>query len=764
MRNAVLLFVRSFLVVLWCVSCDHGVVQPHDPASTELVTTTIGGVVRDESGTPMVGIVVTAHGATAITNEYGVYLLKNVSVPRERVCVVAQTARFWGGGKAQLSSAQAEWPTPNGVTLVSLTIQQVDDKYLASTAEGGTINSSGAEIILPPNSIVRSSGLDYDGPARVAFTHISPDSTSAISLHMSGDAMGMRADNAPSVVTSYGLLRIRFVSLSGEELDLRPGVFATIKVPIPAKLAAPPRSDLPLWCFDRQLGMWREEGNVALEGRFYVGRVTRLMDWNVGLPATSRSYVEGTVRCGTNTPLAHVWLTIGQAMVRTDENGVFKSHVPSNSAFNIEVEASKNNGLAVAPMSVGPIAPDATRYVDVNVDGCPTLVTGTLINCTDQPIGGVLHVRTSRGVVVASSSKGSFQAVIPSDEKLTVTGFSTDAQKSDGNIVASVPNGSVFDLGPIRMCTKAQPTYIDIYAEGRSVHALAFTRSGASVAVVKDGVVEFYSTSTGVKIRSIMIERTDPNAAPGDRITFSDDDSMMLLSGSRFTRLFDLRSGSVVATYDSFEVGLLTADAKYIIAIDRLGQTRQLDARTGHIVKTFSLPANRWLRLMRLQEGGARFVVSGREPDGVTVWDCTSDSQVRFESTPVWYILPKGLSPDGTTLARLLSEANQKPDGLQFVDLLSGRITSTRTTISELPAAISWDNQRFITIDDAASDPYRNTPVVRDVRDGGILNVLPVPSVGMSSLGCTFDPSGIRVASYLQPYEMYHARIRIWTL
>lgn len=756
-------FLRPFVALvaatglLLLSACNNGLIDPKDTPTTAVVSTTVGGMVVDEAGLPMAGVAVTAHGSTTTTNAQGVFQFKNISVPNDRACVIARKSGYF-------SAAHAEWPKQNGVTLVHLTMQKAKITTTFSASAGGTASISTSSVNFPANGFVTSTGAAYTGTVSVAAAYLTPDDRTPFQQFFAGDAAARRTDNSVVDLLSYGVLRVQLTGASGEQLQLRSGSTATLRYPVPSRLASSQPSTIPLWYFDESIGMWKEEGQATLTGGVYVGTVSHFTDWNLDVPNARRAFVEGTVRCAANRPVPHVWVTIGQVGAMTDENGYFKRRVPADFAFTIEVDPSRNNGMSATPFAVSGIAENATQTVDVMVSPCPTMLEGTLVDCNDKPIAGFVQVMSSRGAQMASTSSGTFHVNVPSGEILKVTAFTIDAQSSSETPVSAIASGDNFNMGTIQACSGAQTTYLDIPMSANSRgSALAYLDNGATIAVLEMTSVKFYTAATGALIRSLDVTNGTPNTYAGSRIMFSADGTVMLVGGPySTTQVFDVNSGTRLTTITDPGSGFLTADGKYVIAMDSSGSVSKFDVGTGQIVKTFALPKGTY-NMLGLQGGGARFVVSSYLPSAAyIVWDAATDSKVLEIPLTGSREMSGSLSPDGTVVGTIVPGAGQQAGPLEFFNLVTGAkissiVPSDPRTYPSMPSAISNDNVYYVgTVYDSSK---ATMPMIRKVSDGSTTKILPIPALNAYGSAYVFDPNGTHLAAFFSTQTQNVIRI-----
>jgi hypothetical protein len=86
-----------------------------------------------------------------------------------------------------------------------------------------------------------------------------------------GDFLGENTAGEEKVLISFGMLGVELQDNMGNPLQLMSGKKATITMPIdPAQMTSAP-STLPLWHFDENIDLWKEEGSATRQGSNYIG-------------------------------------------------------------------------------------------------------------------------------------------------------------------------------------------------------------------------------------------------------------------------------------------------------------------------------------------------------------------------------------------------------------------------------------------------------------------------------------------------------------
>ena len=205
---------------------------------------------------------------------------------------------------------------------------------------------------------------------------------------MPGDLRGITITDQERGLLSFGMMAVEIYSKNDEKLQIGNGKAVEISFPLPADLHAAAPSIIPLWYFDTDDGLWKEEGSARLQNGKYVGEVKHFSFWNCDDPYTLVS-MEGKIVDLNGNPLAGKWVRMtivnspspSSGFGYTDNNGVFKGKIPKNKELQVIV---KNNcGDIVHDEIIGPF-PDDVILSDIIIDpnGQKTIhFTGTLTDC-----------------------------------------------------------------------------------------------------------------------------------------------------------------------------------------------------------------------------------------------------------------------------------------------------------------------------------------------------------------------------------------------
>ncbi|HUP11788.1 MAG TPA: carboxypeptidase-like regulatory domain-containing protein, partial [Niastella sp.] len=228
---------------------------PTDPLKpTASVSTTVRGLVLDEEGHPVPGAAISIASYSATTSDAGAFELTNISVPGNRCVIVCEKEGYF-------KSIRAEEPLKDGTTETHLVLMNSNPTHTINASSGGKATlSNGSEVQLPANGIVDASGTAYTGVVNVSLRYLDPTAAGFGTVVPGGDMLAQRTDQSTSILYSYGILRVQLTGLSGDALQLGEGKTATVVMDIPEKQSATAPASIPLWYFDEEKGVWKEEG------------------------------------------------------------------------------------------------------------------------------------------------------------------------------------------------------------------------------------------------------------------------------------------------------------------------------------------------------------------------------------------------------------------------------------------------------------------------------------------------------------------------
>jgi hypothetical protein len=566
--------------------------------NTDQVRTTLAGTVVDEAGKPVANAAIVAHGQSTVTNEFGYFVLPDILVPKDRALVLARHDGYF-------TAARAVPATGSGLTEIRLNLLAHGDETSVSASQGGTITrqgKSGSATVKLPAGGMTVNGQPYNGEVRVAARYLDPAEPSFAS-YFPGDELALRNGGSNTLLVSYGVLQVEMRTPAGEMVQPAPDRPAELSYPIPSTLKQL-HSSIPLWYFDEQVGMWVEEGIAHRQGDRYVGTVKHFTPWNLDVPEETAT-ITGEVRCGSRG-MRGVVVRVGQSTVVTDAQGQFRRNVPANTEIEVQVIGDRNDDYRSDLIRVAPIAGRESKHVEIQLTaGCEATLTGRLTDQNGKVVPGVVTWVKSEGYAkIVTTLDGSFELSVPAETNIALLLSSWECDSRNSITV-------------------------------RSGAHLSFTELGAQV-ICGPGPAD---TTTGSGDSTITDPSDTTQVDPKDTTGATDP-----------TEAFD------IARFESLNTrAQLSPDGKYIAVVGHTSEALVLDAQSGAVISSTSIPRNpSWVHAAQFSSDGSRYLVNRFIVDGneaLVIETMTGKILQRFNINAAAYLLPDGmhvLQVDGT--------------------------------------------------------------------------------------------------------------------
>lgn len=589
-RMTSLLFAILLFMVAWSGCSNNGVI-PDTPPKT--ITTTVAGQVIDEFGKPIQDARITVYGKSAVTNQYGTFLIKDVTSPEERTLITVSKNGY-------LDGFSAEKPIVGGITQVRTGLMGNFPQGIFPSSTGYTATAffDNATVVFPPNAYITESGEAYTGDIGYLIRQLNPTSANFYDF-FAGDFQGLRTDGSVTHIFSYGVLRIELYGSKGEKLNLAAGKAAVLSFPIADQMEAIAPPEMPLWSFDEAKGMWKEDGKAVMQGNVYVGTVSHFSNWNCGVPRQTAT-LGVRITCG-NEGVAGILVRIGERTAITDANGYAWRPVPEGFIFTIRVHSETNDWLESNEISAGPYVAGTTTEVEVPLTKCPSYIKGVLYDCGNNPIvGTVIAEYANGGFAFSFVDKGNFRLRTKTGTGMILKAFTPEGKESEPFIVPSLLPIQVYDIGIFNVCqSPAEPTTTDFdvqadvpTASKTPVDKVLITADGSRAFVFYDGSVAIINTATGAIIRTITYSTTQKVDSLYGKNTGQDisADGSLILVGIDFNKsaLYDANSGTKLGEFDGYLEMSLSPDGKTLVGYKYSNQSytlATLNASTGEIIR-----------------------------------------------------------------------------------------------------------------------------------------------------------------------------------
>jgi uncharacterized protein (TIGR02145 family) len=425
-----------------------------------IMTVSIGGRVTYESGMAAQGATVRAGcgaGISTTTDNFGVFLLDGVAVQEGLAHVTVEKEGYFTASRSFVPGENAE----DAISHTYITLLQKNIAGTVNGIAGGTVTLEGMSITFPSGAFTQN-GAPYTGEVAVSVNHIDPTSED-LHTQMPGMLMGVINDE-PQLLLSYGMGGVELSSALGQEVQLAPGILATVRFPVMADQLADAPASIPLWWFDEDLGYWIREGEAVLVGNEYVGEVAHFTWWNcdvpgnfVGLTGVVFENATGAILAGARIVAATQ--TMGSGITYTDTQGEFSGQVPVGQELTISVQlpcGANGSWITVHEEVAGPYEEPSVISVSVTIPDAK-LVLGTVVDCDGLPVdAGYVLVNGAPHFCVDALFE-----VFTCEESITLQGFDiTTGNVSDYSTI-QLENDTT-DVGALVTCTPLFGTVTDI--------------------------------------------------------------------------------------------------------------------------------------------------------------------------------------------------------------------------------------------------------------------------------------------------------------
>lgn len=435
------------IALTFLYSCKKEHELPDFPSSTNttgngsFITTTICGTIVDESKKPVAGATITAHGKSTTTNTQGFFQITGVNAPEKKCYVRVNKAGYFAGSRS-------EEPVKNGFTVYRIMLLSDMPVYSFMSGSGGTATlNNGCQVTIPSNAVVDGSNTPYNGLVNMSVKHLDPTDGNC-AWQMPGDLMNA---SRTSALVSYGMLNVELKDNLGQKLQIASGKQATLKTVVPSSLLSNAPASIPLWYFNETTGNWQNEGSAALTGGAYIGTVSHFSTWNCD-DTIPPSYTTGRIVDVNGNGLSGITVTVGWGYEITDQQGYFKSTDPSGTLLWVEVEGGLNGGIFSSAYSVGPLAPNQTYNVGNITATGPSYVTGTIVDCSNNPVAASVMVSWNGGYVVGTTTNGNFTIVAPPNVNAVLYAYATNGFASTGLNFTTASAGNTYNANTVSAC------------------------------------------------------------------------------------------------------------------------------------------------------------------------------------------------------------------------------------------------------------------------------------------------------------------------
>jgi uncharacterized protein (TIGR02145 family) len=442
-------------------SITHSEGEAVDPAQLgNLRTSSVMGVVTGPTGAPEMNAIVRSPygGEQTETDQNGVFFLNNILVYDKLGYITITKPGFHKGSRSFL-------PLETGSNRLNVQLLTMTQSGTFSAASGGTVTSGLLQLTFPANAIIRSNGQPYTGTVRVFAKALDPTST-AMFDQMPGELLGGLNDSL-RLLRSFGMASVELLDTNMNELQLANGVSATLTFNIPIALQAEAPATIDWWSFDETLGYWKHEGEAQKQGTQYIGLASHFSWWNCDVPANFNDF-HGSINSAGGSPVSDAQInvvspTLGTGITYTNTEGEFSCRIPKNQSLtlNVKLICSTTNNWATAYSETiisGEVAIAGSYTAELTNFYA---ITGTLLNCTGQPLESG-YVRMGSLVYLLDNGEFTIQTCATGSYSFLAYNTSNPDSIKVSELITVQVNSSGADAGNILTCSSIYGNVTDI--------------------------------------------------------------------------------------------------------------------------------------------------------------------------------------------------------------------------------------------------------------------------------------------------------------
>ena len=329
--------------------------------------------------------------------------------------------------------------SPNTIHL-NITLTPIPDTESFDAEDGlVAVVSDEAQISFYPNGIIKD-GAPFSGNVNLKSYHLAKDDDQLYE-RLPGDLIGIDQQQDLKILETYGMLYATLEDDEGNQLQPDPGLTAQLSIDIPTAYQARAPSEIPLWYFDEERGLWIEEGKAIKQGNTYVGTVTHFSWWNIDIPLGNLVTIclqasdvsTGEVLKNSDILFSSEGIEFG--VQTTNDDGKLCVSLPANRVITLQLGTTCQY---VSSTDIGPFdeaRDDVQVELGTNEAGSVT-INGDFSDCAGQPLSVDIVTVTRDGrrsaIDVTRDESFSYSVVCPRDkESITFLAF----DKTSGNSV-----------------------------------------------------------------------------------------------------------------------------------------------------------------------------------------------------------------------------------------------------------------------------------------------------------------------------------------
>lgn len=496
-RSSVTKIVSFLLLLFLTLSCNNNDDDISGEPSTEFdynagnsVTRNFHGLILDTSGNPVANASVQIGTSTAQTNTSGLFSINEATVKERFAHVKVTKAGFINGSRVLV-------PTTGDNRINIMLIPNTPTATVASGANSEVSLANGTKVKFD-GAFKDASGNAYSGSVQVGLYHLKPSDT-YLNETMPGSLLASNTNGEAKILETFGMLHVELTGSSGQKLNIANGHTAEVTFDIDASQLGSSPATIPLWSFDEENGIWKEEGSATRVGNKYVGNVSHFSWWNCDAPF-AQCNLTIQVNNSANQPISNlsVYLirpgqTYGTSGI-TNSAGLVTGIIPANETLTVEITDQCGNTIytgSAGPFTVG--SSNVLPTITLSPTAISTItINGTLQTCSNANVtNGLVRLTNPSatnyyGQIVQTVTNGSFSFVTNicgTSQQFELIGEDyTNMQTT--NAITFTATAPVTTIGIINACT-ATNEFITYQVDNNPVN------------YVLTGITSGYSTAQG---------------------------------------------------------------------------------------------------------------------------------------------------------------------------------------------------------------------------------------------------------------------------
>ena len=440
-------FLLVLLIIISSCKKQENEIISSAPTFTPTVMTNLKGIILDKNQDPVSGVNVRLGNNLTSSSSNGLFTFNNISVSENRAMIYFEKEGYFTTSRA----CQVNNDVSNYIRVV-MDEQQTIGNFFSSS--GGSLIHNGVSLTFPSSSYFYTDGIEYNGDVNVSINIISPEESNFSMRIPGGDLRARTTSEEDMILYSYGMLDVILTDNNNQPLTLNSTTQITF--PIPNNLISSAPSEIPLWHYNNETGIWIEEGLAVKNGTSFEGNVSHFSYWNWDVPSQEAG-VYGRVLDCEGSPIANILVNIGQQSVSTNSLGEFNTLVPSGQ--NLLIEATDNFGNTNS-ISVSPLSPMSSNDVgDITI--CSSVIQGNIIDCNGNPAQNILVKSPYSPFTYAYSDiNGNFSFFFPDNTPTIINAEGFFGTISSSVSIPSLSNNQVYNAGVIVMCEGTSTTNV----------------------------------------------------------------------------------------------------------------------------------------------------------------------------------------------------------------------------------------------------------------------------------------------------------------